>query len=61
MDLPPIGAKVQIAQGRFDGIIAWVVAHVDGQAEVKREGWMITRSYGPSDLKILEVLSDANG
>ncbi|MFQ4134780.1 VapE domain-containing protein [Nodosilinea sp. PGN35] len=61
MELPPIGAKVQITQGRFDGIIAWVVAHIDGQAEVKREGWMITRAYGASDLKILEVSSDAHG
>ncbi|MGG6240914.1 VapE domain-containing protein [Nodosilinea sp. AN01ver1] len=61
IDLPPIGAKVEIKAGRFDGVIAWVVAHLDGKAEVKREGWMITRSYSPTEVKILEVSSDANG
>lgn len=61
MELPPIGAKVRIAEGRFAGVIAWVVAHLEGKAEVKREGWMITRSYDSADLTVLEVAGDANG
>lgn len=59
MELPPIGAKVQIAAGRFTGVIAWVVAHLEGKAEVKRDGWMITRPFNAADLKILEVAGDA--
>ena len=58
MVLPPIGAKVEIKKGRYSGIAAWVVAHVDNQVAVKRDGWMITREYSPAEV---EVLSDANG
>ncbi|WOD37386.1 VapE domain-containing protein [Nodosilinea sp. E11] len=56
--LPPVGAKVEIKKGRYDGVAAWVVAHVDEKVAVKRDGWMITREYLPGEV---EVLSDANG
>lgn len=58
MDLPPIDTKVIIRKGRYDGIAAWVVAHVDDKVAVKRDGWMITREYSPAEV---EVCRDANG
>lgn len=51
-DLPPIDSRVIIRKGRYDGVAAWVVAHVDGQVAVKREGWMITREYLPTEVEI---------
>jgi len=53
IELPPVNSKVIIRKGRYDGIAAWVVAHVDGQVAVKRDGWMITREYSPAEVEIL--------
>lgn len=58
IELPPVDSKVIIRKGRYDGVAAWVVAHVDGQVAVKRDGWMITREYSPAEV---EVCRDANG
>lgn len=51
-ELPPINTKVIIRKGRYDGVAAWVVAHVDGQVAVKRDGWMITREYSPTEVEV---------
>jgi predicted P-loop ATPase len=53
IELPPVGAKVEIKKGRYDGVAAWVVAHVDDKVSVKRDGWTITREYSVSEVKVL--------
>lgn len=53
LSIPPVRSKVRIRAGRYDGLVAWVVAHLDGKVSVKREGWVITREYEPGEVEVL--------